>query len=330
MLDQVAEVSWMEDVRLVSSPDPRSVSRAFDPSVGGEAASRGARSFGAEIELILEANGCGGQPIGIAGMEAMPATLYRDLLDSVRGGIADVPDVVAEIRQLKTRQEIALLTKAASLSDLCYQTMLEVLREGMWGYELTAEMDRTAKRNGADLVYHCMHSAPGGDLQAGKLSIKAHDCRLRRGDYLNLNAYIVYKGYWIQADRAGTIGPVLGRTAARMVEANFSVQDEVLATIRPGLTIAELIRIGNEAARRFGYEIQGGRIGHGQGLDYSERPFLLAESAEVLKPGHVFVLHVCLGIPGKNILLNPIADLCYVTEEGVEVLNRFPRGLFHA
>ena len=91
-----------------------------------------------------------------------------------------------------------------------------------------------------------------------------------------------------------------------------------------------MVRTGDEAAARFGYRIQGGRIGHGQGLDYSEKPFLLAGSTETLKPGHVFVLHVCLELPGTNILLNPIADLCHVTEDGVEVLNKFPRGLFHA
>jgi Xaa-Pro aminopeptidase len=86
---------------------------------------------------------------------------------------------------------------------------------------------------------------------------------------------------------------------------------------------------GDAAAQRFGSEIQGGRIGHGQGLDYSERPFLLAGSTETLKPGHVFVLHVCLALPGTNILINPIADLCHVTEDGVEVITRFPRDRFH-
>ena len=37
-----------------------------------------------------------------------------------------------------------------------------------------------------------------------------------------------------------------------------------------------------------------------------------------------------LEMPGTSILINPIADLCHVTADGVEVLNRFPRELFHA
>lgn len=55
------------------------------------------------------------------------------------------------------------------------------------------------------------------------------------------------------------------------------------------------------------------QTGHGQGLDYSEQLFLSAGIKQTLKPGHVFVLHVCLGVPGTNILLNPIAELCHVT-----------------
>ena len=329
MLDQIAEVSWTEDVRLVSSPDPRAVSGAYDVSVGGEEAAGAALSFGGEVRRVLDENSLTG-PIGLSGVEAMSESVHRDLSASVPDGIADVPDVVAELRQTKSPEEVTLLRKAAEISDRSYETTMDALEEGIWGYELTAEMDRTAKRLGADMAYHCMHSAPDGDLAAGKLSIKAHDVRLRPGDYVNVNAYVVYKGYWVQGDRFGTIGPSLGGTAAALAEANLAVQDEVLAVIRPGLEIREMIRIGDRAAARFGYEIQGGRIGHGQGLDYSERPFLLAGSGETLEPSNVFVLHVCLGLPGTNILLNPIADLCHVTEDGVEVLTRFPRGPFHA
>ena len=56
----------------------------------------------------------------------------------------------------------------------------------------------------------------------------------------------------------------------------------------------------------------------------------MEDSDRVLEPGNVFVLHTCLGVPGTNILVNPIADLCHVTDDGVEVLNSFQRDYFHA
>ena len=330
VFDQIQEVSWIGDMRLVSSPDPRALSGAYDSSVGGEEATQGVRSFGQEVQQILETNGCADRPVSIAGMEAMPAVLYESLKADVKVGIANTPDIVADLRAVKTPQEIVLMRKVAQISDLGYQTMLDVLEDGMQGCELTGQMDLTAKRLGADLVYHYVHSAPGGDLARGKFSIKAHDGRLYCGDYINVNAYVVHKGYWIQSDRAGTIGSTLGSTAGKALEANLSIQDEVLAAIRPGLVIGQLAQMAEDAAKRLGYDLPGGRIGHGQGLDYAEQPFMIASSQETLRPGHVFVLHVALGIPGTNILLNPIADLCHVIDNGVEVLNHFPRGVIHA
>ena len=330
MRDQIEPVSWMRDVRIVSSPDPRAIAAAYNADAAGDEATRGARTFGGETAEILNATGSAGRPVGISGFEAMSIALYRDLEASLSDGIADVPDIVGELRSIKSAAEVDLLRQTAAISDRGYEVMMDTLTDGILGYELTAEMDRSGRRLGGDLVYHCTHWAPGGDLAAGHLSLKPLDQKIRTGDYLNVNAYVVRKGYWIQSDRAGTIGSSLGSSAGRVVEANLAAQDEALAAIRPGLPIGELLNISNRAAERFGYEIQGGRIGHGQGLDYSEHPFLIAGSEAVLQPGNVFVLHVCLGVPGTNILLNPIADLCHVTEDGVEVLNEFPRGLFHA
>ena len=193
MLDQIEEVSWIGEVRLVSSPDPRSISSSFDASIVGEDTNQGVHSFGAQIREILDATGSGGRPIGISGLEALPVNIYHDLKVNLKDQIAQVPDIVAELRQYKTVQELVLMKRVAAISDSSYQRMLEVLSEGIWGYELTAEMDCVAKRQGADFVYHCMHSAPGNNLKAGKLSVKSHDCQLKRGDYINVNAYVVYK-----------------------------------------------------------------------------------------------------------------------------------------
>lgn len=329
MRDQIEPVSWMRDVRMVSSPDPRAIAAAYSSDGDGDA-NVGARTFGGETAEILNATGSAGRPIGISGFEAMSVALYRDLESSLTDGIADVPDIVGELRSIKSAEEVSLLTQTAAISDRGYEVMMEILTDGILGYELTAEMDRSGRRLGGDLVYHCTHWAPGGDLAAGHLSLKPLDQQIQTGDYINVNAYVVHKGYWIQSDRAGTIGTSLGGSAGKVVEANLAAQDQALAAIQPGLPIDQLLNIANRAAEKFGYEIQGGRIGHGQGLDYSEHPFLIAGSDAVLKPGNVFVLHVCLGVPGTNILLNPIADLCHVTEDGVEVLNEFPRELFHA
>ena len=329
MLDQIDEVSWMSDVRLVSSPDPRAVSSSYDAGVGGQGATRGSRSFGGAVDAIIRANGCSGSPIGIAGKDQLTFSLYKDLESSVEEGIADTVDIVAELRSVKSAEENSLQRQVAGVADRCYETMLESLSDGMWGYELSAEMDRSGKRVGADFIYNTMHTAPDGDLKAGVLSIKAHDHRLNQGDYVNANAYIINKGYWIQSARSGTIGPTFPSSNAGLIQENLDIQLKVLDAIEPGLPIGELLKIAETGAERIGCTVQGGRIGHGQGLDYSEMPFLRSGSTEMLKPGHTFVLHVCLEIPGTNKLIRPIGNLCLVTEDGVEILDKFSSELFH-
>ena len=330
MLDQIAEVSWIEDVRLVKSPDPRAISGAYDHEIADQADAGGVRSFGEEVRSILEQFGVAGDPIGISGMEAITHLIYRDLERNAPGGISPIADIVADLRSVKEPAEVEILRQAAATCDSAYRAMLETLREGMWGYELTAAMDHAARSLGADLSYHCMHSTPGDDIAAGKLDLKTHDRRLGRGDYINVNSYVVYKGYWVQGDRVGTIGDVMGASARKLADANLQIQDEVLGTIRPGLSVAEMVDGANASAARLGYPLPGGRIGHGQGLDYAEQPFLIGGNEAILEPGNVFVLHICMGVLDTNIMLNPIADLCHVTESGVEVLTKFPRELFHA
>ena len=329
MLDQIDHVSWIKNVRMVSSPDPRAVSSSYDTGVDGDESPGGAKSFGGAVDEIIRANGCAGRPIGIAGKDQLTLALYMDLESSVRDGVADTPDIVAELRSVKSAEEISLQRQVAAVADRCYESMIESLSDGMWGYELSAEMDRAGKRVGADFIYNTMHTAPNGDLRAGVLSIKSHDHRLHRGDYVNANAYIINKGYWIQSARSGTIGPSFPDSSAALIQENLDIQLEVLDAIQPGLPIGELLKIAEAGAERVGCKVQGGRIGHGQGLDYSEMPFLRAGSTETLVPGHTFVLHVCLEIPGTNKLIRPIGNLCLVTENGVEILDRFSSELFY-
>ncbi len=255
MRDQIEPVSWMRDVRMVRSPDPRAIAAAYNSDADGDGANAGARTFGGETAEILNATGSAGRPIGISGFEAMSVALYRDLESSVSDGIVDVPDIVGELRSIKSAGEVSLLRQTAAVSDRGYEVMMDTLTDGILGYELTAEMDHSGRRLGGDLVYHCTHWPPGGDLASGHLSLKPLNQQIRTGDYINVNAYVVRKGYWIQSDRAGTVGASLGGSAGKVVEANLAAQDEALAAIRPGLPIDELLNIANRAAEKLGYEI---------------------------------------------------------------------------
>ena len=75
-------------------------------------------------------------------------------------------------------------------------------------------------------------------------------------------------------------------------------------------------------------ELHSPRIGHGIGLDYGEMPFIKENSSELLESGMVVELHTQFVIPGTGGFYVPLGDVCYVNEDGVEVLTRFPQDAF--
>jgi Xaa-Pro aminopeptidase len=108
------------------------------------------------------------------------------------------------------------------------------------------------------------------------------------------------------------------------------IQDKCIEGMRPGVPVSEIVRIARATADRLGYDLQGGRIGHGQGLDYAEWPYFLDTNTTLLEPGVVAVMHPPVTVPGSNFIYCPLGDVVLVTERGPESLNHFPREPFHA
>ena len=61
-------------------------------------------------------------------------------------------------------------------------------------------------------------------------------------------------------------------------------QDAGLEVIKPGVPVGHIAEVIRKKAAEHEFEIHGGRIGHGMGMDYSERPSL-SESNDALRIG---------------------------------------------
>ena len=53
-------------------------------------------SFSDAVNDIIQSHDCGGRPVGISGIEAMPTLIYQQLQSSVQGGIAAVANAVKD------------------------------------------------------------------------------------------------------------------------------------------------------------------------------------------------------------------------------------------
>ena len=321
MFEQAAEVSPIADMRLAAAVDPN--------AVAGHRKSGGATDFAGQAIEIIEANGIPTLDVGVVGVENMPVPFYEALVRGLGGRLKRVDDIVAQLRTVKTEAEVALMRRAAELSDLGYRKMLEIARPGMRGIEIVAEMEQVVRREGADHAKYWMASGPAPDWNDVRLDIKPHERVLEHGDLMASCSYVVYKGYWCHGQRTGSLGkpcPELDE----LCRITRGAQDRALEHMRPGEPIASMGRTVREQAEANGLELQGGRIGHGMGMDYSEQPVPLNDANETTwQAGTTAVIHSVFGLPSGKMFV-PLGDLCHVTEDGPEFLMDFQRTPFVA
>lgn len=325
MIEQIEQVSPIGDIRLVKAVDPNAV--AVDAKSMGSG--RGPRSFAEEAAAVMRENEIFNERMGVVGVENMPVPFYEHLQSELGENLVRGDDIVAELRAVKTPEEIELIRQAARLGDIGFQTMIETARPGMRGLEVVAEMERAARRAGADHAKYWMGSGPDTRWEDTRLDIRPHLRILREGDFMNTCSYIVYKGYWSHGQRAGTLGrrsPYLDEIMQTAIDAQTAGIEQMRPGNRAG-SIAQAIREKCEAA---GWSLLGGRVGHGIGMDYSERPSPAESNDAILEAGNTIILHSAFALPGSGKMFVPLGDHMHIAEDGPEFLMGFDRGPFVA
>src|SRR5262249_18012315 len=149
-----------------------------------------------------------------------------------------------------------------------FEVLAHEARAGRWGHQVVAEVEAAIRREGADFARFWMCSCPV-DRWDGLLDLRPHDRLLGEGDQIGACAYVTYAGYWVQAMRCGPIGQPC-RALEQAALAAREMVDAAMDAARPGLPAAGLVEACARIGERTGYRLTSPRIGHGQGLDYSE------------------------------------------------------------
>ena len=322
MNSQIAEVSWMSDVRLAAASGAR--------AVAVDVAESPLRDFGGEVLGLMQEQDLDRAAIGLIGTESMPLPLFRQLEESLSGSeLREVPNIVEQLQEIKSPAELHLMREAGRLVGLGYESVVKALRPGIWGYEIVAEAERAMRAAGADYAQFWMASGPAEGWNLFTPDLKPHRRLLNRGDQVICGAYVVFEGYWSHGMRAGTIGQ-----PSRQLERNFEPCHRAVRAaaeaMNPGGRVGDMVKAARKAVEEMGYALQGGRLGHGIGLDYSERPYLREENEDIIKPGMTAVFHPQLACPELGGFFVPLGDVYCCTDQGAERLTDFPQELFVA
>jgi Xaa-Pro aminopeptidase len=324
LIPSIGRVSWMSDIRRVASPDPAAVTTSFSDEASDQ---EPANSYGRTTEQILSERGFAGRPVGFLNPTNVPYGVYRSFKrvfgDQLR---ENVPDIIADLRAVKSPAEIALHRKAGEINDIGYEALFRAAKAGRWGHQVVAQAIAAMRSEGADYAHFWMRSSPPGNVDQ-IIDQRPHDRMLEDGDQIEAGAFAVYGGYWVQSLRSGAIR----RAHKSTVEVAAVISDMVdacCAVTRVGLPAKDTVEAAGRVAERAGYAMPVRRVGHGEGLDYSEKPFVAETSSDIFRHGNIIEYHPNLTDPKTGFVRLPLGECFVLGGNGPEPLTNFQRQPF--
>jgi Xaa-Pro dipeptidase len=280
------------------------------------------RQAALEITGRLEDAGVGGMPIGVDVVEpAMLFELQRQNLD-----VRDGQQVMMEAREIKSRDEIALLSTAAGMVDGTYQDIVAALKPGVRENEIVALANKKLYELGSDDV-ESINAVSGERCQPHPHNFS--DRLIRPGDQAFFDIMHSYNGYRTCYYRTFAVGSSTPAQRDAYTKARELI-DAAINAIKPGVSTDEVARLWpaaedfNAVDERAAFGLQ---FGHGLGMALHERPIISRlvslEHPMEIREGMVFALETYWPAT-DGVSAARIEEEVVVTSDGVELLTKFP------
>lgn len=227
----------------------------------------------------------------------------------------DAAPVLWQIRSVKSAREIAYLREIGAITGRAYQRMFTVARPGISESEVHREFVASLIAQGADGPrYGAIHSGPGNYRRIGGPT----DRRLAAGDLLWADTGVSRHGYWADYTRTLSIGRP-SDAHRRFYAIAYEATRAMLAAVRPGVPIAELMRVCRRIFAREGLELGAAtRVGHGIGADLAEPPSVVDTNETPLEIGMTLAIEPAVA---RDDGFLGVEENFVVTEKGAELLS---------
>lgn len=299
-------------------------------SIGGNAGLQGAigpatgltARVAEEIAAALREEGIVNEPLGLDMAEA-------SVFLALQGAGLDVVDgqqAMAMAREIKSPDEIMLLTQACAMVDGVYQDILEFLKPGVRESDVVALAHGRLFEMGSEFV-EAVNSIAGE-----RCSPHPHvfsDRLIRPGDQAYFDIIHVFNGYRTCYYRTFAVGRA-SQAQRDAFKQSREWMDAAIELVKPGNTTDQIARVWPKA-EEFGFvdemDAFGLQFGHGVGVGLHERPIIsrlnsLDDPVEI-KEGMVFALETYApAADGRSAAR--IEEEIVVTADGPKVITLFP------
>ncbi|MGB6455304.1 MAG: Xaa-Pro peptidase family protein [Streptosporangiaceae bacterium] len=275
-----------------------------------------------EVKQLLAERGLDGQPVGVDIIE-LPflAEMQRQGLT-----VVDAQQLMLDARQIKSPDEIMLLTQAAAMVDGVYQDIVEKLKPGVRENDIVALANQRLYEMGSEQV-EAINAVSGERCNPHPHNFS--DRIIRPGDQAFFDIIQSYNGYRTCYYRTFGVGSATSSQREAYAKAR-AWMDAAIDAVKPGVGTDEIARLW-PAATEFGFASEmaafGLQFGHGLGLGLHERPIIsrlnsLDHPIEI-QAGMVFALETyCPASDGFSAAR--IEEEVVVTPDGPSILTLFP------
>jgi Xaa-Pro aminopeptidase len=243
-----------------------------------------------QIKDLLVQAGVADAPVGVDIVE--PPFLFEMQRQGLT--VVDAQQLMLDAREIKSVDEITLLSQAAAMVDGVYQDIVEALKPGVRENEIVALANKRLYEMGSDQV-EAINAVSGERCNPHPHNFS--DRIIRPGDQAFFDIIQSYNGYRTCYYRTFGVGSATAsqRDAYRLAR---EWMDAAIEAVRPGVGTDDIARVW-PAATEFGFADEmaafGLQFGHGLGLGLHERP-----------------------------IISRLNSMDVVTEQGAAVLTKFP------
>jgi Xaa-Pro dipeptidase len=301
-----------------------------EQSIGGNTGLQGAigpltglpRAAAEEIASILREEGVAEEELGLD----MAETAVFLELQKAGVNVGDGQQAMMTAREIKSQDEIMLLTQACAMVDGVYHDIFEALKPGVRESDIVALAHKRLFEMGSEFV-EAVNSIAGE-----RCSPHPHvfsDRLIRPGDQAYFDIIHVFNGYRTCYYRTFVVGRAsqAQRDAFRQ---SREWMDAAIELVKPGVTTDQIAKVWPKA-EEFGFDNEmeafGLQFGHGVGVGLHERPIVsrlnsLDDPVEI-KEGMVFALKTYApAADGRSAARIEEEVVC--TADGPRIITLFP------
>ena len=299
-------------------------------SVGGNTGLQGAigpeaglhTRAAAEIRQVLESDGLAGERLGVD----MAETGVFLALQAEGLNVVDGQQAMMKAREIKSHDEIVLLTQACAMVDGVYQDIFEALKPGIRESDIVGLAHARLFEMGSEFV-EAINSIAGE-----RCSPHPHvfsDRLIRPGDQAYFDIIHVFNGYRTCYYRTFVVGRAT-QAQRDAFKQSREWMDAAIDLVKPGASTDEIAKVWPRA-EEFGFDNEmdafGLQFGHGVGVGLHERPIISRlNSIDVpieIEEGMVFALETYApAADGRSAAR--IEEEVVVTAEGCKIITLFP------